>query len=287
MRVRLNIVERNMAKRVDLSLTIELPDGHNAERLSMDPDGRVRVFDKNGNEVVPVQVARATHYDRAKGRKYQAQVAVEQGYASIGGLEELARLDSFVVIDTNTVEIDGTKVSVAFFIVCKLIPEQSGFRLTSADNRGHAYEFQGASDNPEMLAILKVAHDTILRRGPLGECQIGFVTDCDLANHQAISSRKRPIYGESLLPEGFALIYASADTGQELTNKLIRFCDAQATRYLARLRDGTFRKTGLACLKEDPSIAVRYTYYPDLKISNSIVTGATITGDTKSSIHFS
>lgn len=138
-----------------------------------------------------------------------------------------------------------------------------------------------------MLAILKVAHDTILRRGPLGECQIGFVTDCDLANHQAISSRKRPIYGESLLPEGFALIYASADTGQELTNKLIRFCDAQATRYLARLRDGTFRKTCLARLKEDPSIAVRYTYYPDLKISNSIVTGTTITGDTKSSIHFS
>jgi hypothetical protein len=148
MRVRLNTVERNMAKRVDLSLTIELPDGHNSERLSIDPDGRVRVFDKNGNEVVPVQVARATHYDRAKGRKYQAQVAVEQGYASVGGLEELARLDSFVVIDTNTVEINRTKVSVAFFIVCKLIPEQSGFRLTSADNRGPRIRVPGSVGQP-------------------------------------------------------------------------------------------------------------------------------------------
>lgn len=117
-----------MAKRVDLSLTIELPADHNAERVSIGPDGRVRVFDKSGKEVVPVQVERATHYERSKGRKYQAQVTVERDYASVGGLEELARLDSFVVIDTNTTEIDGTKVSAAFFIVCRLIPEQTGFR---------------------------------------------------------------------------------------------------------------------------------------------------------------
>lgn len=138
-----------------------------------------------------------------------------------------------------------------------------------------------------MLAILKVANDTIRGRGSLGACQIGFVTDCDLANHKAISRRERAIYGGHYLPEGFTLIYASADTGQELTNKLIKFCDAQATKYLARLKEGAFRKAGLARLEEDQSVAFRYTYYPDLKITNSTATGATITADTKSSIQFS
>jgi len=104
-----------MPKRVDLSLTIELPENHGAERLTVQPDGRVRIVDKSGKELTPTCVERATHYERAKGRKYQARVTVDQGYATVGGLDELARLDHFIVIDTNTIEIDGTTVSVAFF----------------------------------------------------------------------------------------------------------------------------------------------------------------------------
>ncbi len=139
----------------------------------------------------------------------------------------------------------------------------------------------------EMLAMLKVANDTVRGRGALGKSRVAFVTDCDLANHEAISKCERAIYGEHYLPEGFALIYASADTGQELTNKLIRFCDAEATKYLNNVKCGGLRKTGLAPLDEDKSVSLRYTYYPDLKIVNPNVTGTTITANTKSSIDFS
>jgi hypothetical protein len=246
-----------MPKRVDLSLTIELPENHEAERLTIEPDGRVRLIDKSGKELIPARVERATHYERAKGPKYQARVSIDRNYVSIGGLEELARFDHFIVIDTNTTEVNGMNVSVAFFIVCRLIPEAAGFRLTSIDNRGHAYEFQGTKSSAETLAMLKVANDTV--RGPdvLGKAKVAFVTDCDLANHETISKRERALYGEHYLPEGFALIYASADTGQELTNKLIRFCDAQATKYLKKIKGGGLRKTGLAPLDEDKSIAFR------------------------------
>jgi hypothetical protein len=276
-----------MPKRVDLSLTIELPENHGAERLTIQPDGRVKIIDKSGKELIPARVERATHYERAKGRKYQARASVNRGYASVGGLAELACLDHFIVIDTNTIDIDGTTVSVAFFIVCRLIPENAGFRLASIDDRGHAYEFQGIKGNAEMLAMLKVANDTVRGRGALGKSRIAFVTDCDLANHEAISKRERAIYGEHYLPEGFTLIYASADTGQELTNKLIRFCDAQATKYLNKVKSGGLRRTGLAPLDEDKSVSFRYTYYTDLKIMNPNVTGTTITANTKSSIDFS
>ncbi len=276
-----------MPKRVDLSLTIELPENHGAERLTVQPDGRVRIIDKSGKELTPAHVERATHYERAKGRKYQARVSVDQGHATIGGLDELARLDHFIVIDTNTIEIDGTTVSVAFFIVCRLVPGDGGVRLTSIDDRGHAYEFQGIKGNAEMLAMLKVANDTVRERGAHGKARIAFVTDCNLANHEAISKRERSIYGKHYLPDSFTLIYASADTGQELTNKLIRFCDAQATNYLNKLKGGGLRRTGLAPLEEDKSVSFRYTYYPDLKIVNPNVTGTTITAKTKSSIDFS
>lgn len=56
-----------MAKRVDLSLTIHLPSDHEADKAVVDPDGRVRVFDKTGEEVVPARVERAVHYERSKG----------------------------------------------------------------------------------------------------------------------------------------------------------------------------------------------------------------------------
>jgi len=276
-----------MAKRVDLSLTIHLPTDHEADKVSVYPDGRVRVFDKKGNEVVPPKVERASHYERPKGRKYQSRTTVTEGYASVGGLEELARLDSFIVIDTNSVEIDGTKVSAAFFIACKLIAQEESFRLASLDGRGHVYEFHNVPGNAEMLAILKIAHDTIRGQKAPTKGAVGFVTDSEMGTHEAISSRKQPIYADHRLPEGFALVYASAETGQELPNKLIRFCDSQSRRYLERLKKGAFRRTGLAPLEQDSSVVFRYTYYPTLKISDSIVSGTSIASGTKYSVEFS
>lgn len=276
-----------MTKRVNLSLTIHLPDEHDADRVAVEQDGRVRVFDKTGREIDPKRVERAVHYERPNGLKYQTRSTVDRDYASVGGLEELARLDSFIVIDTNSIEIEGTKVSAAFFIVCRLIAEKSGFRVVSLDDRGHVYELHDVPGNPEMLAILKIAHDTVQGRGMPNNATIGFVTDSEMRSHEAISKLKTPIYAQCYLPRGFSLIYASADTGRELANKLIRFCDKESTKYLARLKEGAFRTTGLASLKEDPSVRFRYTYYPDLEMVNPVVTGVTTTPATKYSMQFS
>lgn len=276
-----------MAKRVDISLTIHLPDEHEADRVSVEKDGRVRVFDKTGKEIEPKQVDRAVHYERPKGIKYQTRSTVDKDYASVGGLEELARLDSFIVIDTNSIEIDGTKVSAAFFIVCKLIAEKNSFRVVTLDDCAHVYEFHNVPGNPELLAILKIAHDTIQSRGIPTQDKIGFVTDSEIRSHETISKLETPIYAQHNLPNGFSLIYASAETGRELLNKLIKFCDKESTKYLNRLKEGAFRKTGLACLEEDQSVSFRYTYYPGLEMINPVITGVTTTPETKHTIQFS
>ena len=273
-----------MAKRVDLTLTIDLPPDHGADRVSIGPDGLVRLFDNSGNEIPSAKFTRAAHYDRPKGRKYQARA--ESDSASVGGLEELAALNSFIAIDTNSAEINGAKVSAACFIVLKLAAEKDGFHLKSVDGRHHVYEFHNAPENPEMLGILKVARDTVRAHGLLDKSKIAFITDSDLSNHQAISTRKIPIYGRHYLPKGFTLIYASADTGRELTNRLIRICDTGSTRYLEKLKNGAFRATGLASVEEEPSVLYRHTYYPGLTIPKPIIEGAIITPDTKCSIGF-
>lgn len=277
-----------MTKRVDLSITVDLPDGHSAEKLSLTPDGKVRIFDKMGAEITPEHIERGVHYERVKGKKYQTLTHAVDNHVSVGGLEELTRLESLIVIDTNNAKIEGIKVSAAFFLRVRLVAEGNGFRVISLDQSGHVYEFHNVpdSENPEMLAILKIAHDILQHEKLENSSQIGFVTDSNMGSHGEISAQKQAIYGKHNIPDGFSLIYASSDTGQELTNKLIKFCDKESKKYLGRLKKGTFRRTGLALLKEDPSVQFRYTYYPTLKISNEVIQPVSIGPETKYKIDF-
>lgn len=277
-----------MAKRNDLTISVDLPDGHNADRLSIAPDGSIKVFDKFGYEIKLEKVSRAMHYERPKGPKHQTLSETQGQSVSVGGLDELSKLSSFVVIDTNTEEINGVRVSAASFVVCRLVREESGYRVESLDGCGHIYEFHNVPGNPEMLAILKVAHDTLNGRGVSRENKIAFVCDSDMANHYSFSHQEKPIYGDHYLPKGFFLTYASTDTGQELTNKLLRFCDKHSKSYLAGLRSGEreLRTSGLAVLQEDASVGFRYFYFPNLTISNSLVTGVSLTNETTCSIQY-
>lgn len=276
-----------MKKRVDLLITIGLPDVHDAEKVSVSLDGSIKVLDKAGKEVTPVHVERGVHYKRtSKTPKYQTRLGVTGDYASVGGLDELTKFESFIVVDTNTVEIERTKVSAAFFVRIKLIAEGDGYRIISLDQRGHVYEFHNVPENPEMLAILKIAHDILKGNGLPKNSKIGIVTDSEMGAHAEISSQQREIYRQHNLPEGFSLIYASTDTGQELANKLMRFCDKESGKYLARLKQGSFRRSGLAVLEEEPSVQFRYTYYPSLEIRNSIVKGVSIEPETKYTVYF-
>ena len=275
-----------MAKRVDLTVTIKLPDDHGGVGLSIDNSGNIRIIDNDGNEITLESVKRAAHYDRPKGKKYQSNISAEGILATINGLEELADLDSFIVVDTNSIDIENTKVSVAFFVVCRLIKKHKGFTLESLDNCGHAYEFHDVSGNPELLSIYRIANDTLKGRGiPEGK-YVGFVTDTEMDKHQDFASGAIPVYLDKKLPTGFKIFYASSDSGQEITNKLIRFCDKESSKYLKKLQEGDFKTEGLGKLAEDNSVRYRYTYYPSLSITKSIVSGTTLSPDTKYSVKF-
>lgn len=273
-----------MPKKVNLTVTITLPDDHGGGRLSIDPEGNVKFIDNDGNEVIPETVERATHYERPKGPKFQSKTSATGIQATVSGLEELAALDSFIVVDTNSLEIDETKVSAAFFIVCKLVKLKEGYSLQSLDNCGHVYEFHNVLENPELLSIFRIANDTVKTREIPNNIFVGIVTDTELDKHQEYSSGTTPIYLNEKLPSGFKLLYASSDSGQELLNALIKFCDKESSKYLRKMQSSGLKREGLGELTEDRSIPYRYTYYPDLSISDSVIIGASIGPVTKYSI---
>jgi hypothetical protein len=275
-------------KRVDMTVTVHLPDGHDADRVQLSSDGRFVITDKAGNQLAPTRIERATHYARAKGVKYQARSVIDDSCVSVGGVEELSRFDQILAIDTNSVDIEGRKVSAACLIACRVVKREDGFHLVSIDGCHYVYEFHDVPGNPEMLAILKIARDIIKAYGKNipENFRVAFITDSELDSHAAMSRREVPLYQNHFLPEGFTLIYASGDTGQEVANTLIRTCDNASTKYLNQLRDGAFRLTGLAPVEEDNNVVFRCTSYPGLKVLESLVEGSKITSSTTYTVKF-
>ena len=280
-------VRAYMPKKVDLTISISLPDGHGGGKLVIGQDGEIQMVNHEGEVINPTEIERTTHYERPKGKKVQSNLTAAEGSATISGLEELSTLDHFIVVDTNSIEIGGSKVSAAFFVVCKITRSHNGFTLTSLDNCGHVYEFHDVQTNPELQAIYRISNDTLKNKKPTKEKPIGFVTDTELSKHKDFMSGAEAIYGDNVLPPGFKLFYASSDTGQEVLNRLIRFCDRESSKYLKKLQENGIKSDSLMDLAEDRSIKYRYMYFPSLEISDSVITGASIDANTTATITYS
>ncbi len=273
-------------KPINVQRIIELPKAGIADRLTISPDGQVQIFDHDGNLVTPASDRRSTLYPRKKGSKVQSQTDVSSNYASIDGLEELSRLESFFVIDTNTRMVADTKISVAFFFQCKVVKEGEKYRCVSCEQFAHSFEYHDVEGNPEMLALLTVAMGNAERiKNPLST-QIGFVTDSELGRHVPFSLREEPIYGEHFLPQGFQLIYASADTGNELLNQLIRECDRQARSVLDRIEREGLVKSHFLDFPGLPEARYQYRKFNDLKIDSGLIGGMTIHPTTTITVEF-
>ena len=122
--------------------------------------------------------------------------------------------------------------------------------------------------------MLKVAKDVVRSKDYSPRRRFALVTDSDLGAHAEINSFQVPLYGNHLLPQCFQLVYGSSDTGRELLNRLIRFCDQQAARYLQLYEEGSLTPKELLSLAEDPSIKYAYRFLRGLEVLNPIMSGS-------------
>ena len=114
-----------MAKPVNLSIEIGLPEGDIAKSILVKPSGDIVLIDEDGKEVASEYVDRATPYERPnrpdKGPKIQGRHKQTNDLATGGGLKELARYDSIFVIDTNTRALDKGSVLPAELSVLRFL----------------------------------------------------------------------------------------------------------------------------------------------------------------------
>lgn len=267
-----------------LSITLNIPEGVKTTGLSITPDGDIVLKGEDGAEVTPDQITREVIHERSKGAKVRTRQTIDTG--TIGSLRDLSQYESVFVIDTNTREIKGSQVSATAFICCRLKAILGEYRFECEEEQINIYEFHGALDKPELLAILKIAGDIASSPNFNRATRIAIVTDTELGSHDGINARRMPILGDCYLPEGFRLIYASADTGQELLNKLIRICDRQAGKQLDDLENGDVKDAPLHVLKEVEGIKYRFgRRNAQLIVENPVITEQRLQPGTKFTLH--
>lgn len=252
-------------KKSTLSIQFRVPPNCSISLLRINGSKEFEFFDENGNKVLPEYIERTTHFARKKGPKIQARSRIENGSVSIEGIAELANYDSIFVTDANTISLNNEKVSAACFICLRAFSTPEG-TIVDVEKKINIYDFRGCSGNPEMLAILKVIND-VRRSAGDNPIKIAFVTDSELGNHDAINSRKHPLYGNHYLPEGFSLMYASSDTGNSFLNQMIKFCDKQSSSYLDTCGVNQLDRKLYITLAEDNSVLYKYLFREDFEFS--------------------
>lgn len=264
--------EKGESKPTSLSITFNVPKGVKTTGVSITPNGNIVLRGEDGVEFTPNQLTREVTHPRPKGAKVRTRQTMDGGAGAIGGLRNLSQYESVFVIDTNTRKIEGGQVSATAFICCCLEAGSGGYRVMCQEERINIYEFHGALDKPELLAILKISGDIASAQNFNRDTRIAIVTDTELGAHNDINARLRPIYGDRYLPQGFRLLYASADTGREVLNKFIRVCDRQASKHLDDLQNGDLEDAPLRVLEEDEAVKYRFGWRnARLTVENPVV----------------
>lgn len=204
------------------------------------PDGRINFyFDKETGGVfspqaIPESVSAYQSYERDEGRQKVIYQTPGLPQASSFSLRHdlSSRFDVIAGIDTNTCEISGRRLSVAFSFVSApgLHHNHDALQLEPAP----AFVFEGVREglNPEVVAWYHFLTNTLPLVSANGRYAVALVVDSELGRHSEINARTAPYYRGFFLPERTQLIYASSDTGTDLPNKLIKQCD-KASRSLA------------------------------------------------------
>lgn len=216
--------------------------------VQVDANGEIRIL-----EVDPASLQRrVTHEREGKSEKviYSAP-AKNFTQAQDRWGEVVDRFDYLMAVDTNTLKEvrDGVR-----FSVCSIFRFSNRLgQLGPDDCAMHVDTYLICDTNADFSASheplgwhLAITRNTALLRQNSG--RVGLITDHDLGKHVDINAGRIPYYGDAVMPEGVAFLYASSDKADTFANQLIRCCDNAATKVLARVKDRSIA----GCFYRDP-----------------------------------
>lgn len=185
----------------------------------------------------PIDLATAAAeltYDRRKGKKVLFSAPVDPQKPSLDLNAALLSGQVIIGVDTNTRLTGQTRVSLTCVVECVVQKNASGYL---AEGIPHiAFETHNVIGDPERLgwrlAVEAVRADPHYKPAT----QVVVVVDSSLSALHQLNSKQLPVLEDWYLPDGFMLIYASADSATaSVASQLISTCDKEATALLRRI----------------------------------------------------
>lgn len=191
----------------------------------------VRLY--TGEWVKPQAFFSQTEYSRASG-KTKVVNRVLNSFA-VDPAAYLTECGAFYAIDTNTRQIGENRVSVGCILEC-FAHFTSERQVTVDFPRWIITPFKNCEPGLEerhtwAVLVRLITASPVYKVGQ----RVAIVTDHDLNNHARFQRKDLPLEGDTYLPEGFELIYASTDTGGHEINRLVMECDKRSSQVLRQL----------------------------------------------------
>lgn len=194
-------------------------------------NGVLRLYDENGHQIIPNRIEFMRLRKRSNGKNKIISYIEDIDTMSLDTERYLSNYDAIYAVDTNTKKINSVYYSIG--ILVKLGKEEEKTykievcRIITSENNIIKPEMEQAVWNSVITEIEKMETENK---------KIELVVDCDLGNIEAYNRREKKIRNDRFLPTNFILLYATTDTKENVLNKLISFCDKEATKLLEEKR---------------------------------------------------
>lgn len=195
-------------------------------------NGVLRIYDENGHQMCPNRIEFTRLRKRSNGKNKIISYIEDTDTMSLDTEKYLSNFDAIYAIDTNTKKINTVYYSIGILAQLKKVEYDKSYkiefcRIITSENDIIKPEMEQAVWNSVITEIEKIETESK---------KIALVVDCDLGNIEAYNRREKKIRNDRFLPINFTLLYATADIKENVLNKLICFCDKEATKILEEKR---------------------------------------------------
>ena len=173
-------------------------------------------------------------YDRPKGPK-ELITAKLHDLHSMDPNGIFLEYDHFFIIDTNTKNVGGGLISISAVMHAYADVSESGYHTLQYAPLTYL-EFRNPLVPAEHLGWMALC-GALEGNEEFSHKRVGVVVDSSKGSLNDFNSGRLPICNDYYLPRNFTLIYASADNGNSILNKLMKRCDKQAGNLLRWLLD--------------------------------------------------
>jgi uncharacterized protein (UPF0303 family) len=202
-------------------------------------DQRLIFKDERGNVLEPEVVTVGHAYWRRRKLKVVRQLPTEPNNIVLDVKRWLRDQEATLAVDTSYKDLGGCRLCVSAFILIRY--EMHGQKRMAEFSPQSSVVFVAPdAGNPERFGWWDILQR--FSESPYYDPHksYGLIVDSDLNDLSTINSRDAALWGRRYLPEGFHLVYASSDTGQEsYINQAITMCDRLAKSTLAHVLEVT------------------------------------------------